>query len=219
MREHSMTTIVIAHRLSTIRNADKIAVVDKGRIAEEGTHDVLMSNPQGLYRRLYEKSGGDVDAEEPGGSMTESPEEAAVVAVAKRASLDGGGLTKDAAAALKLADKAKAAAEAKEMKGLTSRLWALQADSKWDMGVGLVGAFLSGACYPALGIMWAEMIGVFYDTDTADMRVKSYWYAATVLCKPTPVFRMCLNRFWLFDLTFTHVVQRIQGSTGGSLGR
>lgn len=46
MREHSMTTIVIAHRLSTIRDADKIAVVDKGCIVEEGTHDALVSNPQ-----------------------------------------------------------------------------------------------------------------------------------------------------------------------------
>jgi hypothetical protein len=41
------------------------------------------------------------------------------------------------------------------------------------------------------------MIGVFYDTDTADMRVKSYWYAATVLCKTYPLFSA---RFWLFDL-------------------
>ena len=38
--------MVIAHRLSTIRDADKIAVVDKGCIVEEGTHDALVSNPQ-----------------------------------------------------------------------------------------------------------------------------------------------------------------------------
>jgi len=45
------TTIVIAHRLSTIRNADKIAVVDKGKIVEEGTHDELMD--KGLEGRYY----------------------------------------------------------------------------------------------------------------------------------------------------------------------
>ena len=46
------TTIMIAHRLSTIRNADKIAVVDQGKIVEEGTHDDLLSRPGGMYSNL-----------------------------------------------------------------------------------------------------------------------------------------------------------------------
>lgn len=46
------TSFVIAHRLSTIKNADKICVLDKGRIVEEGTHDQLMSIPDGIYKTL-----------------------------------------------------------------------------------------------------------------------------------------------------------------------
>jgi len=48
------TTIVIAHRLSTIRNATRIIVLDKGRIIQKGTHDELILEEAGLYKKLYE---------------------------------------------------------------------------------------------------------------------------------------------------------------------
>jgi subfamily B ATP-binding cassette protein MsbA len=47
------TSIVIAHRLSTIRHADEIIVLQKGEIAERGTHDELLSK-RGIYKRLVD---------------------------------------------------------------------------------------------------------------------------------------------------------------------
>ena len=46
------TTLVIAHRLATIRAADKIVVMEQGRVVDEGTHDDLISRG-GLYADLY----------------------------------------------------------------------------------------------------------------------------------------------------------------------
>ncbi|RZS77213.1 ABC transporter family protein, partial [Phyllobacterium myrsinacearum] len=50
------TTITIAHRLSTVRQADQIIVLDKGCIAERGTHDELMAL-NGVYAKLIQSAG------------------------------------------------------------------------------------------------------------------------------------------------------------------
>jgi ATP-binding cassette subfamily B protein len=52
------TTIVIAHRLSTVRNADRVAVMDRGAVEESGAHSDLMRT-DGLYRRLVERQFSD----------------------------------------------------------------------------------------------------------------------------------------------------------------
>ena len=55
------TSIVIAHRLSTIRGADKILVMHKGKIREEGSHNSLLEKEDGIYRKLYELQYRDQD--------------------------------------------------------------------------------------------------------------------------------------------------------------
>jgi subfamily B ATP-binding cassette protein MsbA len=49
------TSIVIAHRLATIKQADKIIVMDKGLLVEEGTHAELLKKENGYYKNLYDK--------------------------------------------------------------------------------------------------------------------------------------------------------------------
>ena len=52
------TSIVIAHRLSTIKRADRILVIEHGRITEEGSHSELLKREKGIYRQLYELQAG-----------------------------------------------------------------------------------------------------------------------------------------------------------------
>jgi ATP-binding cassette subfamily B multidrug efflux pump len=72
---HGRTSFVIAHRLSTIRGADKVLVIDHGRIIERGTHETLMAQG-GLYHDLYMSQFRRAEQEEP--------EEAALERVAAR---------------------------------------------------------------------------------------------------------------------------------------
>ena len=51
---HGRTTIAIAHRLSTLRMADRLVVVEQGRVVEQGTHHALMA-AGGIYCRLVRK--------------------------------------------------------------------------------------------------------------------------------------------------------------------
>jgi len=52
MLDKTQTCVVIAHRLSTIRSADRIAVIEKGKVKEIGSHEELMAKPDGRYQYL-----------------------------------------------------------------------------------------------------------------------------------------------------------------------
>jgi subfamily B ATP-binding cassette protein MsbA len=58
------TTLIIAHRLSTVRRADRLIVLDRGRIVEEGSHAELLAR-RGLYARLYSRQFREDEAELP----------------------------------------------------------------------------------------------------------------------------------------------------------
>ncbi len=64
------TLLIIAHRFSTIRRADKIVVLDKGKIVETGNHEKLIKKQDGLYRRLWMLQAKGKVSKDEGGLLT-----------------------------------------------------------------------------------------------------------------------------------------------------
>lgn len=61
----SVTTLVIAHRLSTVKASDRIIVMKKGRIAEDGNHQSLLTDyPKGIYAKLAKDSAAQEEKDE-----------------------------------------------------------------------------------------------------------------------------------------------------------
>lgn len=57
-KRKEMTTLIIAHRLSTVKNADKIFVLEAGKVVEEGSHEQLRQEKDGVYNKMLQQSLG-----------------------------------------------------------------------------------------------------------------------------------------------------------------
>jgi ATP-binding cassette subfamily B protein len=53
-----VTTLIVAHRITTLMGADRVVVLEEGRVADSGSHEELLSRP-GLYRRVWEIQSGE----------------------------------------------------------------------------------------------------------------------------------------------------------------
>jgi ATP-binding cassette subfamily B (MDR/TAP) protein 1 len=167
MSNPKQTCIVIAHRLSTIRNADRIAVIDKGKVREIGTHEELMGKPDGRYRRLqamqnlYAQEEDDPELEDRASGLIETSKP-----VEKRADDDG-----DGEAELEV-DEQRASENAKRARLLAE-------SDKFYFLVGGIGAVFFGLMFPSWGFVFAYMIEILYtqveECDDVSRDCDDYW--------------------------------------------
>lgn len=141
------TTITIAHRLSTIKKADKIVVLRKGKLVEEGTHEGLLSNADGAYSALVnaqQLSLGEVHQDES--DLVETTDS----------------LIRQMSAAAK--DREEQEAVVYKPKGLSTSfgLFLYEQRSRWHWYLMLViGAIAAGATYPIQAYLFAQLLSVF----------------------------------------------------------
>merc|ERR1740117_1030223 len=211
------TTLVIAHRLSTIRNADKIAVIEEGRVVEQGTHTELIERDAGVYRALVQyQEAAEQAPDEPRSRRASKESVGSAGSFSKPRSrrptpqlaggaIEAGGMearppldpegVMDVVSAAKLAmgggDEAEAEAEAEGAEGTKggkkgkkpkppvpmSWIWRLSAPEKLYYVSGLLGAGLTGLAMPAIGLLMAEFIVVFFNPSPDEMRREAVKWA------------------------------------------
>lgn len=146
------TTITIAHRLSTIKDADRIVVLQNGRVAEEGTHDSLLENELGVYYGLVHAQklslGDETGAED---RLHEEEEDLGTV------------LAREKSAAKSTAESAKADAKWKD-RGLVNGFGKLLSEQRSRFPfyvIALIGAMGAAAAVPLQAYLFAQVVGVF----------------------------------------------------------
>lgn len=142
-REH--TTIVIAHRLSTIRHADRIAYISDGKVQEIGSHDELLKQVDGRYRRLVESQKrsstlSSVGLDEDDINKLGSPSSFDESEACTRSELEGLGTTYFNA----------------------KRVWKEAGRDICFVIAGSIGSIVNGAIFPIWGIMFAQTIDLFF---------------------------------------------------------
>ncbi|KAK0729065.1 P-loop containing nucleoside triphosphate hydrolase protein [Apiosordaria backusii] len=146
------TTITIAHRLSTIKNADRIVVLQNGKVAEEGTHDGLLSNELGVYYGLVHAQKLSL-GEDTGEDNLQEEDIAAV-------------LTREKSAALSEKDATKKNVPVWKDRNLINGFGKLLSEQRSRFPfyiIALVGAMGAASAIPIQAYLFAQVVGVFQD--------------------------------------------------------
>lgn len=160
------TTIVIAHRLSTIKRADKIVVLRKGELVEEGTHDELVQLEAGVYRGLVYAQELAMEPEGANDISEEAQLERVNTPDAKRA-----------AAQETQSEMSEANPEYKE-RGLVLSFGRLlyEQRSQWFLySISAIGILMAGAIYPLQAFIFAKVIEVFTFTGDRLVSQGNFW--------------------------------------------
>ena len=199
------TSIVIAHRLSTIESADRIVVLSKGAIVEQGSHAELCAKEGGSYRQLR-------DLQALAGVAETTPD-------ALRAVADVATPVKSAAVArapvtteknLKQLDDAWEAEKKKLPPVDSMRVWRMQWPERFVIALALCGSLGSGLIQPVFGLVYAEMISIFFDPSDDVLRSQSFVYLGAFIAVAVGNFVSTYVRISLFNRLGETLTRRLR---------
>lgn len=164
VKQKSRTTIIIAHKLSTIESADRIIVLNKGEIVEQGSHFELLKL-NGIYTELCNRQKLHHNVEEVVISPTEEGGEGNVV-VEKQSSIRQSSCTKSDIKTEKNITNQK---EANANNNFAWRLLSYLSSEKWNIFIGIIGGAMVGIGLPLFSFIFSNMLDYYNKPNVHDM--------------------------------------------------
>jgi len=217
------TTIIIAHRLSTVRDSDVLFVVDKGVVAEKGTHPDLLAR-KGLYHKLVstqmleekEKKNKAAELETPSDiiEVIEKKRRASSIAVLRRASVVSYKSTgsQNEEILRQLRELQGEAVVTEQSKYPFKRLFALNKPEAPHMVVGIIGGLLVGAVWPIFSILFSFVIEAIV-TSSPTMMTTIITQTIAILILGVATFVVCSFSVFLLRFAGEYLTQRVRRMT------
>jgi ATP-binding cassette subfamily B (MDR/TAP) protein 1 len=223
------TTIVVAHRLTTIRNADLIAVIQRGVVVEKGTHDELLSNSDGAYSQLIrlQQIHKEQDDEMLDGANVEDETEVISRSLSKGSrSSRGLSLRKSRSASRSARDqlgKSNRSGEAdvemgerKSRKRAQSSLFRLVTYSKPEFHLFIFGglaALANGTTFPVFGLLLSSIISTYFQPDKKKLRHDANFWSLMFLVLAIGIFIVSPIQFYSFAVIGQRLIRRLRRLT------
>lgn len=197
---NNITTLVIAHRLSTIKDAEKITVLSKGKIVEEGTHKQL-TDLEGLYYTLVKSQLGAHEVED--------------VKMERKASEAGEEV--DEKASSEKGEEKKEEIPKEKLDAVFGKLFKLSAKHNLLLYAGVLAALVNGSIWPFFNIAFSNILSMMADAVHHESEIDNYCllFLATAVAGGVCTFAYKFP----FDIYGQRVVYEVRKSVFGKLLR
>ncbi|KAH6834231.1 P-glycoprotein 11 [Perilla frutescens var. hirtella] len=196
------TTIIVAHRLTTVKNADAIAVIHQGKIAEKGSHSELIQNPQGAYTQLIHLQEFDIQ-----NSTSQESEACNSSHFSSSTPVDDIMETKGREESQTTFSSEK---RKQEMPKVSLYMLAcLNKPETVELVVGSLAAVVNGAILPVFGVLFSGIIKSFYDQPHQLRRDSRFWACMFVALGVVSLLTNPL-RTYFFAVAGCKLIQRLR---------
>jgi ATP-binding cassette subfamily B (MDR/TAP) protein 1 len=196
------TTLVVSHRLSTITNCDKIVFINKGLVAEQGTHSELMAQ-KGLYFDLVNANNSSNTKDK----KTPRPKRHSRRASVRSADSEDEPETDD--------EKQEEEEVTEEDMKKVSFLYLLKMNSKeWPyILTGVIASFVVGASFPVFAVLFGEMYGILSEDDPEDIQRQANFYSLLFLVLGLATGIGTFMQTYMFTFAGVRLTSRLRSMT------